>query len=520
MIQQYSALMVSGREMRMRIATRRGTETALLISGLAGLLWLATPSAHGQAVNVLHMFSGGDGMWPGEMVLGSDGDLYGTTHAGGPSDMGTIFRMTTNGALTTLYAFSGSDGGGPFALAQGYDGCFYGTTASGGSCSSGTVFSVTSNGVLVTLHNFTGGDGTSAGPLIQTQEGTLYGTSGHGGAYSLGTVFAVTSNGMATILHAFTGGDDGSKPQDGLAVGLDGNLYGTTYAGGSAGMGTVFRITTNGALTTLYAFAGNGDGSYPDARLARDDDGNLYGTTPAGGGAAHTGTIFRMTTNGVLTTLWRFAWQGTAIDRRYEYPHGLVLGLDGNLFGTTDESPQTRSFGGAVPAIPPPPSLDFSSGRFFRMTPTGVFTSLHSFTGWGWVSSPDSVVQTRESAFFGPTGWAYSSPTGAIVRITIPWPWSDAVTLSNGWMWMDWFGYFNVSLAPWIYHREHGWMYGASSTTADMWFWSVLMGWIWTSEEVYPFLYSDRSLSWLWYQQGSTNPCWYYNVTDGTWVSR
>jgi len=147
-------------------------------------------------------------------------------------------------------------------LIQGQDGFFYGTAYSGGAASSvggsgkGSVFRATSGGVVTNLASFVGTNGANpfAG-LVQGGDGTLYGTTQAGGRLNLGTVFKCTTGGALTTLYSFDG-TTGSQPETTLAFGTDGALYGTTYSGGTngSGYGTIFRITTGGAFSSLYSF--------------------------------------------------------------------------------------------------------------------------------------------------------------------------------------------------------------------------------------------------------------------------
>jgi uncharacterized repeat protein (TIGR03803 family) len=275
-----------------------------------------------------------DGSQPSAaMVQGSDGNFYGTTSGGGANgNLGTVFKITPGGSLTTLYSFGSqpNDGYDPYAgLVQGTDGNFYGTTVYGGMIY-GTVFKVTPLGALTTLHAFDGTDGADpyAG-LVQGTDGNFYGTTLGGGANSNGTVFKITPAGALTTLHRFNYLDDGADPLAGLVQATDGNFYGTTSQGGANYAGTVFKVTPVGTLTTLHVFGGSDGVAVPYAGLVLSTDGNFYGTT-VGGGANHDGTVFKVTPVGTLTTLHSF--DGTD----GESPHaGLVQGTDGNFYGTT-----------------------------------------------------------------------------------------------------------------------------------------------------------------------------------------
>jgi uncharacterized repeat protein (TIGR03803 family) len=195
-------------------------------------------------------------------------------------------------------------------LVQGSDGNFYGTTRDGGMYGwevggYGTVFKISTNGALTTLYSFGSVQDTNGYPLdganpcaalVQGSDGYFYGTPAGGEPYDCGTVFKISTNGALTTLYSFTGANSGWGP-NGLVQGSDGNFYGTTRDGGTYGHGTVFRISTNGALTTLYSFLDNGvaiDGGGFGAALMQGSDGNFYGTT-LGGGVGGAGTVFRLT---------------------------------------------------------------------------------------------------------------------------------------------------------------------------------------------------------------------------------
>jgi uncharacterized repeat protein (TIGR03803 family) len=166
--------------------------------------------------------------------------------------------------------------------------------------------------VFTTLYSFPtiAGDGGGLSALVQGTDGNFYGTSFYGGENRNGTVFKIGTKGVLTRLHSFTGTNDGLNPQAGLVQGSDGYFYGTTYEGGTnSGFGTVFKVSTNGVLTSLHSFGHNdGDGIDGDGRqggLVQGSDGSFYGTT-SGGGTNICGSVFKISTNGALTTLHSF----------------------------------------------------------------------------------------------------------------------------------------------------------------------------------------------------------------------
>ncbi len=326
----------------------------------SGTVFKLTPAG---AQSILYSFcsqpSCADGETPyAGVIQASDGNFYGTTYAGGKttsncaSGCGTVFQLTPQGALTTLYTFCSQtncvDGVGPSAgLIQASDGNLYGTTyaGGGGNCGGGcgTIYRISLQGSFSTLKTFTNAQGAQlfAG-LIQASDGNLYGTTEGGGANSgHGTVFSITLGGSWTLLYSFcaqTNCTDGARPYAPLIQGSDGNLYGTTAYGGStlsscaSSCGTVFKITTGGALTTLYSFctqANCADGMHPYGGLIQTSDGNFYGTTAAGG-ANGDGSVFKITPSGSLFTLHSF----DNTDGQTPYS-ALLQASNGNFYGTT-----------------------------------------------------------------------------------------------------------------------------------------------------------------------------------------
>ena len=331
---------------------------------------ITAQSAQAQTFTTQYSFADGtDGGLPkAGMIQGTDGNLYGTTSNGGANaDVGTVFKITPGGALTTVYSFCAKtncvDGAFPYAgVVQATNGDFYGTTYSGGANNDGTVFKVTPGGVLTTLYSFCSqtncADGkTPHAGVVQATNGDFYGTTENGGANNDGTVYKITPAGVLTTLHSFDG-TDGNQPIAGVIQATDGNLYGTASLGGSSHGGTVFKMTPSGALSTLYNFCSlsscaDGEGLF--AGVVQASDGNFYGATVFGG-TNNDGTVYKLTPAGVLTTLHSFdATDGQA-------PMAPpVQATDGNLYGTTGS-------GGVN-----------NQGTAFEITLSGTLTTLYNF---------------------------------------------------------------------------------------------------------------------------------------------
>ncbi len=412
-----------------RCRSRKGQPNRIRTACLVLLLAVGTAVvASAQTFATLHSFVGTDGNVPqGTLIQGLDGNFYGTTYEGGANGSsgtpdGTIYKITPQGILTILHSFCSQTGclGGaaPFAgLLQGNDGNFYGTASSAGTFGGGTVFKVSSQGTFTTLYNFCPQalcpDGQSpTGALAQGVDGNFYGTTFYGGANGRGTVFKITPQGTLTTLYNFcpqTGCVDGQSPQAGLVQGTDGNLYGTTSYGGADGHGTVFKITLQGTLTTLHSFcsvANCTDGDTPYAGVIQGTDRNFYGTTLYGGTVAPSvyGTVFKITPQGVLTTLYSFCSQSNCGDGFTPYA-GLFQGADGNFYGTTNT-------GGA----------NFE-GTVFKITPQGTLTTLFSFCvqsqcsdGFG---SFAGVVEATSGKLYGTTAAGGANQFGTVFSVNV-----------------------------------------------------------------------------------------------------
>jgi len=212
--------------------------------------------------------------------------------------------------------------------------------------------------------------------LIQDASGNLYGTTFSGGAFKHGTVFKLDTNGTETVLHSFTGLTDGINPLGGVLMDAAGNLYGTTLYGGAANSGTVFKLDTAGKETVLHSFRGS-DGASPSAGLVQDATGNLYGTTYAGGAGA--GTVFKLDTNGTETVLYSFPrWAGHG-----QQPQaGVVLDASGNIYGTTYHCMAGHNKD-CTPNRKGKDNCGEGCGVLFRLDTAGQETVLHFFSGHG-----------------------------------------------------------------------------------------------------------------------------------------
>ncbi|HKF50031.1 MAG TPA: choice-of-anchor tandem repeat GloVer-containing protein [Terracidiphilus sp.] len=301
-----------------------GTTSA---GGSGGTVFEVTPTG---TETVLFPFSGGGsgGAFPAAgVIMDASGNLYGTTEFGGASGFGTVFKLTPAGAETVLYSFAGGgDGGFPSAgLVMDAAGNLYGTTSNGGNlsgCSAsgcGVVFKVTPSGTESVLYTFSGGGdgGTPFAGLIMDSAGNVYGTTSAGGnltgcAGGCGVVFKVTPAGSESVLYTFTGGSDGANPAAGLLMDASGILYGTTSVAGADGFGTVFKVTSAGAETTLHTFTSGADGANPQDALVADASGNLYGTASQGGNLSDChgfgcGAVFKLSGTGFSVPSTRFA---------------------------------------------------------------------------------------------------------------------------------------------------------------------------------------------------------------------
>jgi uncharacterized repeat protein (TIGR03803 family) len=368
------------------------------VACVAFVLCAALPLAGAaQTFTSMVSFDGAKGANPQfvSLVQGMDGNLYGTTMNGGTRNAGALFRMTPTGKLTTLYSFCSLaycvDGSHPNSgLVLGADGNLYGTTTTDFNTPAyGTVFRITPGGALTTLHTFCAQPNCADGgypvaALALGADGNFYGTTTVGGDYGYGTVFKMTPDGTLTVLDSLdlTVGVTVWGP---LIQGPDGDLYGTAIDGGTHNGGTVFKITPSGTPTLLYSFcsqAGCADGAGPFAGLVLGRDGDFYGTT-YWGGDYDAGTIFKITPAGTLTTLHSFCAQSGCADG-FNPTAGLAPGTDGNFYGAAG--------GGTT-----------GGGMVFKMTPQGTLSTLYSFGGVDGAAPYGGLFQATNGILYGTT---------------------------------------------------------------------------------------------------------------------
>lgn len=402
-------------------------------SAMLFALTLFSPQLAGaQQFNVIHSFTGGaDGAGPyaGLTIVGP-GVFYGTTDYGGIYDNGVngvVFALHSSASgwtLDPLYEFSGypNDGSGPVAaVAIGPNRALYGTTQEGGAggADGGTVFELQppAHACQAALcywresivHTFQGppNDGhlPQLGTLVFDQAGNIYGTTELGGTSDRGVVFELKPSGSGwavNVLHSFGSGSDGFQPEAGVIFDPAGNLYGTTFQGGTARDGTVFKLTPSlgGTWTEsiLHNFTGGSDGNWPYGTLVRDASGNLYGTASAGGSNGG-GVVFELSYSSggwVFSTLYSFS----ACDAYA----GVTMDSAGNLYGVC-------SSGGAA-----------GRGFAFELTNSSgswTLTDLHDFTNGSDGAQPvGSVVVDSLGNLYGTAVYGGNDGDGTVWEIT------------------------------------------------------------------------------------------------------
>lgn len=335
----------------------------------------------------------------GNLVRGADGLLYGTTYQGGTFGYGTIFKITTSGVIQVIKQLDyTNDGGYPKgSLLLAKDGNFYGYVSSGTVNNGGAIFKLTPAGVysIVRSLSVNTDGGRPQGKLIQATDGNFYGMNYSGGTAGYGTIFKLTATGNYTVLKHLNK-PEGINPYGSLIQAKDGHLYGMTYWGGATNFGTVFRITLTGTYTVLRSLASATDGAYPYGDLLEAKDGFLYGMTNSGG-AKYNGTIFKISTAGVFTVVKALS---TSADGGGAQGN-LIQGTDGSFYGMTKYTSGS------------------THGAIFKLTTAGVYTIIKKFdqlTTGGYPTG--SLFQNTDGSFYGMTNEGGKNFFGTVYKVT------------------------------------------------------------------------------------------------------
>jgi uncharacterized repeat protein (TIGR03803 family) len=402
-------------------ATEQTPEVRSILStaALAAAVLLAGETAQAQTETVLYSFKGSpDGATPCCMtpIMDKTGNLYGTTLNGGAYNLGTVWKLTPSGVETVLWSFgNGTDGAAPIGMTMDKSGNLLGTTSAGGAYALGTAFRIAPSGTETVLWSFgNGADGSlpgGTGPVVDNA-GNLYGTTTAGGSYGIGTVFEITSSGTEEILWNF-----GANPQDqpapqGITLAKNGNLYGTSF--GVSGVvnrmfGTVWALTPAGTETVLYTFdpINKKDGDEPDGNVALDSNGNIYGTCHTGASKTVNGTVFKLTPAGTETSIHVFNAR-----REPTQPYSNTTLKGRKLYGTTYDG---------VGA--------YEGGGVWETTRSGKETVLHVFEegGTDGYGSNSGIVVDKAGNLYGTTNYGggtscdiVHSGCGTVFKVTPP----------------------------------------------------------------------------------------------------
>jgi uncharacterized repeat protein (TIGR03803 family) len=425
-----------------------GTGAACQNSSGCGTIYQLTPAG---ALSTLYNFCSqpncADGQWPyGGLAQGPNGSLYGTTTRGGANGYGSVFEITSEGALTTLYSFCSagppecSDGSQPYAgLLLGQDGNFYGTTEYGGSTSEcqatrcGTVFQITPEGVLTTLSNFADLPAEQpVGTLVPDSSGNLYGVTTE--PLNPGTIFQATTGGGLNseyfIFPCQEGGPENCYDGDEInppIMSTNGIVVSAQLGGRSGtscltqppdvGCGTVYGLNS-GVLYNFCALTACADGANPVGVLVQAPTGNLYGTTAAGGANTNCtasnqffqpgcGTVYEINpTTQSLTTLYNFCSQPNCADG--SYPSGLMQASNGTFYGVTDGCYYSSSTSCTIFSLSntdttltlTPASLNFGVQAYNATSAAKTVTVANTGTGTLDISAVSILASSAPSAIF------------------------------------------------------------------------------------------------------------------------
>jgi uncharacterized repeat protein (TIGR03803 family) len=356
----------------------------------------------------------------GGVAIDASGNLYGSTTGGGPRyQYGTVFELAPDGTISLLYSFQClSDGCQPEGgVTLDSSGDIIGTATSGGvstgDCSDGcgVIFKITANNQYSILHAFMSyGDGQFPyGTPILDQSGNIYGTT----SSTAGTVFEIGSEGYS-VRYEFGGAGDGYAPHAGVVEDAAGNLYGTTSSGGDdtcrgllTGCGVVFKLTPDGKESILHTFEHEADGACPEGGLAIDPAGNIFGTTYLGGttycGGNGCGALFKIAPDGTFTTLRAFLGPSHKSDGAFPTA-GVVVDKKGNIFGTTSEGGTGCPYTGC--------------GTVFEFNAAGHYEILHHFGGMPDGELPLAPLIEKNGKLYGTTQLGGANGFGTVFRMT------------------------------------------------------------------------------------------------------
>ena len=367
----------------------------------------------GSGYKVLYRFKGGnDGETPNGPLLAFNGKLYGTTQLGGESNHGIVFSVSASGMERVLYSFKGfsDDGAYPVAGLTAVNGALYGTTQAGGSTNCGTIFSITTSGKKAALYRFgTGSDGCSPQSNLAVVNNTLYGLAYYGGTTGYGTVFGVTTSGKETLSYSFRG--NVAEHPGGSLVAVNGSLYGTARSQPiRRGWGSIFKITTSGHEHELYRVKGLEYGSQPLALAAAGNTlyagaysgGDVKAQACAGGGDKGCGTILALPISGGPGHLL-YTFQGAPNDGDNVAP-GLLM-VNGTLYGTTE-------FGGSGQC-----AISGGCGTAFSIGTSGTEQLLHNFQGGADGDLPLGGMTFLNGALYGTTSQGGTHNAGTVFTL-------------------------------------------------------------------------------------------------------
>ncbi len=367
-------------------------------------------------------YKNGQASTQASVIQATDGNFYGAAGGGGLHRQGVIFKATLSGELSAIYSFCSqlncADGTFPVTSpVLGSDGNLYGVTEAGGSAAvnsggSGTVYRMTLDGKITTLHKFCTAapcsDGVTPAGLVLAGDGNFYGVAEGGGAFNRGTIFSISPSGSFKVLHSFCAQANCVDGAGGLyppIQGIDGNFYGTA-GGGSNGSGIIYKLTPDGAYTVLHSFcalANCGDGAGPNV-IVQDVEGNFFGATQQDLAHGNYGTVFELTSTNQFIVLKSFNVEFGGVVA------GLTMANDGNLYGTT---------------LGPN-----SGGNIYEITQAGKLTFPHIFgqgCHFGGYDPWGALFQGTNGNLYGIT--LYGNGTGECSNGS---GWGTIYSLSNG----------------------------------------------------------------------------------------